>query len=123
MGCENKADGARGEIVNIAPYHWANVKSKIGTIEMKSLLFKSVIQRNVKAPGHRNDQLLEFSVGMCSPVRSARNIVSVVHPPNIKRNMPFSLNKCEVPPGIGDLWEIYYFAEVEWRHDRLRKGM
>ena len=47
---------------------------------MESLSLRAVVQHNIKATRHRDDQLVKRLVRMTAPVSTTRNVVKVVHP-------------------------------------------
>jgi hypothetical protein len=70
---------------------------------MKSLLAPPVIKHDIEAPGYRDNQLIQIPVRMPPSLGPAWDIIQIIRSLDVERNMPPSLDKCQIPPRIRDL--------------------
>jgi hypothetical protein len=111
---EDHADSAGGEVVNVAPHHWADVESKIRTIQMKLVLVSStIIKVDVKAARHCDDELVEFLVAVASTLGSTRNIIEIINSLDVEWNMASTFDKGQVSTRILDDGKIDQLAIVD----------
>jgi hypothetical protein len=79
---------------------------------MNSLLGSTVVKDYVKAPGHRNDQLMQLFVGVTTAFSTAGHVVQVVNPTDFKRDVIPTLDESQVAPRIRNLWKLNNLAGV-----------
>jgi len=77
---------------------------------MKPFFLRAIIQNDIKAAGHGDNQLMQILVCMAAPFRPAGRVVKVINPLDLKGHMPPPLNKSQVAARISDLWQINNFA-------------
>ncbi len=87
---------------------------------MKPLLVIAIVQHYIETAGHRDDQLLQFSVSVTAALRPARHVVQVIHPLNRKWNMLLAFNKAQIPKDIGDLGQVDQAAVGEGHGESTR---
>lgn len=80
---------------------------------MNPLLRNAIVKDYVKAPGHRNDQLMQLLVGMTTAFSAAGDVVQVVDPTDFKRDVVPTLNESQVTPRIRNLWKLNDLTGVE----------
>jgi len=107
---EDQAYRSGGKIVQLAPDHGTDVKSVIGAVQMKAFLFAAVIQYDIEAAGHGNDQLVQLPVRMTASLSTARYVIEIIDALNAKRDMCLSFNECEVAAGVGYFGQVNYSA-------------
>jgi len=57
---------------------------------MKSLFVFAVISDDIKAAGHRDQELMAFFQRMARAVGAARNVIEIKHAFNLKRDVPIA---------------------------------
>lgn len=80
---------------------------------MNPLLRFAVVKYYVKAPGHRNDQLMQLLVAVTTALSAAGHVVEVVDPTDFKRDVIPTLNESQVTPRIRNLWKLNDLTGVE----------
>jgi len=61
---------------------------------VKACLITTVIEQNIKAAGHGNEEFLQDFVRMSTTLSPARHVVEVVNTRDLKRNVPRRFYKC-----------------------------
>lgn len=80
---------------------------------MNPLLRSAVVKDNVKAPRHRNDQLMQPFVGVTTAFSTAGHVVQVVDPTYFKRDVIPPLNESQVASRLHNLWKLNDLARIE----------
>ena len=66
---------------------------------MVALAIESIVQHDVEAAGHGNDELGQRQMGMPAPFRAARHVVQVVHATDVERNLAAAFHEGQVARG------------------------
>jgi hypothetical protein len=119
LGGEDEANGAGGEIADVAPDHGTEVEAEVGAIELVTDRFATVIEEDVEAAGEGDDELMEVFVGMAAAFGAARDVVEVVDATDWEGNVTVFLDEGEVAAGIGDFWEFDDPTGVDAVDDRV----
>src|SRR6267143_6230632 len=82
---------------------------------MNPLFLRPIVQDDIKAARHRNNQLMQRFVGVTAPLSAAGDVVEIENPLNCEWDMPLAFNKGQVPTRIGDLGKINNLAVGETR--------
>ena len=69
---------------------------------MKTLPFGAVVQYDVEAAGHRDNELMERLVRVTAALGAARDVVEVIDALNRKRNVAIAFDESQIPPRVGD---------------------
>ena len=80
---------------------------------MEPLLRGSIVEHDVEAAGHRDDDLVQGLVPVSPSHRAARHVVRVVHAFDREGNMAVILDEREIAAGVGDLGELDQMTVVE----------
>ena len=64
--------------------------------QVKLSLFAPVIQQDVEAAGHRDDQLRQLAMGMPTTVRAGRNVIQIVRTAYIEGYVTSALDKGQI---------------------------
>ena len=115
---EDHAHRAGREVIELAPDHRADIESVVGAIEMKAGLVFAVVEDDVEAAGHGNDELMQRFMRMPSPLRSARHVVEVINTLDVEGDMLTAFDESEIASRIVDFGEIDDFA-IGDGHGRL----
>ena len=85
---------------------------------METLFLASIIEHNVEAARHGDDELVEILVGVPAPLGTTRNIVEVIGTLDIERYVIPAFDEGEIATRIGDLGKIDHptSIETEWFH-------
>lgn len=110
VGGEHHAHRAGGEVVQLAPDHGADVEPVIGAVEVDAGLVLAVVDDDVEAAGHGDDELLQFLVGMPAALRPAWHVVKVIDALDVEGNVAAALDEGEVAAGVLDLRQVDDFA-------------
>lgn len=77
---------------------------------MEPFSLRAIVQHDIKATRHRNDQLVKRLVRMTAPFSATRNVIKVVHPLDRKRYVAITLYEREITAWVGYLWQQDYLA-------------
>ena len=86
---------------------------------MDALLGSTIVKLNIKASRHRNNELMQSLMCMASSLGTARNVIQVVDPANIERNMVAALDKGQIAARVLNLGKIDDPAEINAIHAPL----
>src|SRR5665213_4159472 len=95
----------------------------VRAIQMDALLLFAIVNDDVKAAGHGNEELMAFFKRVAAPVRAAGHIVKVEHAFDIKRHMVSTFNKSQVAARVVNFWQVNKFAvgqvhrRISWMDD------
>lgn len=84
-----------------------HVKPVIRPVKLVTDYVPAAIDFNIKAAGHRNNDLSIPAIGMASPRFPAWNVIDPKSPLNQKRNVAATFYKGQVPSRVGDLRQFY----------------
>lgn len=82
------------------------MKAVIRAIQMNPLLFFSVIDHDVEAAGHGDDELMACFESVTAAISAARNIIEVKNTFYIKWNVTVAFDESEIAARVGDFGEI-----------------
>lgn len=80
---------------------------------MNSLFGCTIIQDDIKAARHGDDELMQPFVRVPTTFGPTGNVIQVIDTPNIKRDMSTAFNKGQIPTRILNLRKIYYLTEID----------
>ena len=70
---------------------------------MEPFLPMTVIQNDVEAARHRNDELMKLLVSVSTSLSTTRYIIEIINPFDIEGYVPFTFNEGEISTCIMDL--------------------
>ena len=106
FGGQDEAYGSGGEVVEGAPGVCLHEQSLVGVIEQEGFPFCSVVERDMKAAAHGDNQFSTAFVGMSAAAFPSRDVVHPVDPPNVEGHLFLCLRNGEVAAGIENAREV-----------------
>src|SRR5262249_39661543 len=110
-----QADRAGREVIQLPPDHRPDVQAVIGPVQVESLSAVAVVEHDVEAAGHGDQQLVQGFVGVPAPPGPPGDVVEVVHPADVERDVDDALDECQVAPRVGDLGQLDDVTPVQRR--------
>src|SRR5690349_21507470 len=114
-GRQDQTDRPRREVVQLPPNHRPNVQAEIRPVEVKPFPPPAVVEHDVKAAGHGDQQLVQVLVSVPASLRPPWNVVEVVDAADVERDVVMPFNEREVAPRVGDLRELHHVAVLDRR--------
>lgn len=84
---------------------------------MKALLFVAVINDNIEASGHGDNQLMQIFMSMPAPCRTTWHIVEVIDTLNVKGDMIVAFDECQISLCIRDFRQFHDLAVMNAHFD------
>jgi hypothetical protein len=75
-------------------------------VEVNPSLLSTVVENDIKATRHGNDELMKRLMGMPAPISASWNIVEVKDALDVEGNLSASLDEGQVTARVGNLGEI-----------------
>lgn len=74
---------------------------------MVTLALIAIIQEDIETSGHRDNKLMQCLMSMPSTLRATWDIIQIINPLDLERDVPSALNERKVAARITNLRDIY----------------
>lgn len=107
---ERQADRAGREVVDLPPDHRTDIETVIGSIHVNPLSAHPVSEYHIEASGHRNEELLQFPMGVSASISPSGDIVEIIDPLYIETHVSSPLDEGKIASWILDFGQLNYLA-------------
>ena len=77
---------------------------------METFFVESIVEHYIKTARHGDDDLMKILVRVGTAIGAARNVIGVVDPLDLERDVVTSLDEGEVASRVADLRKVEKFA-------------
>jgi hypothetical protein len=82
------------------------MQTVIRSVHVKPLLFFTIVDDDIEASRHRNEELVAGLERMSSTVGTSRNIVEVKHSLDVEGNVPAAFYEGKVTPRVSNFLQL-----------------